>query len=158
MIKKISRISLLAACVLCCTSVYAQSTFDPPTSPVEIRVEKATHKINIDGNLDEASWKYAKPITELVQYEPRQGEAPSLKTEIRILFDENNLYFSGVCYDSAGRKGIRVPNMQRDFSFDENDLLGIAIDGLLDKRNAMIFQTNPYGGAAGIVNQRWKQF
>jgi hypothetical protein len=48
--------------------------------------------------------------------------------------------------------------MQRDFSFDENDLFGIAIDGLLDKRNAAAFQTNPYGGAAGIVNQRWKQF
>lgn len=132
-------------------NLLAQSTFDPPITPVEIRVEKATDKINMDGNLDEASWKYAKPITELVQYEPRQGEAPSLKTEVRILFDEKNLYFSGVCYDSAGRKGIRVPNMQRDFSFDENDLLGIAIDGLLDKRNAMAFQTNPYGAQRELL-------
>jgi Domain of unknown function (DUF5916)/Carbohydrate family 9 binding domain-like len=154
----ISRISLIAACVLCCTSVYAQSTFDPPTTPVEIRVEKATDKINIDGNLDEASWKYAKPITELVQYEPRQGEAPSLKTEIRILFDEKNLYFSGVCYDSAGREGIRVPNMQRDFNFGENDLLGIAIDGLLDKRNAMVFQTNPYGAQRELLSSDGSNF
>jgi hypothetical protein len=157
-IMAISQISLFAACILYDTPVYAQSTFDPPTTPVEIRVEKATDKINIDGNLDEASWKYAKPITELVQYEPRQGEAPSLKTEIRILFDEKNLYFSGVCYDSAGRKGIRVPNMQRDFSFDENDLVGMAIDGLLDKRNAMVFQTNPYGAQRELLSSDGNNF
>jgi len=137
--------------LLCPINSLAQSTFNPPASPAEIRVEKTIERIVIDGNLDEASWKNAKPITELVQYEPRQGEAPSLKTEIRILFDEKNLYFSGVCYDSAGRKGIRVPNMQRDFSFDENDLLGIALDGLLDKRNAMAFQTNPYGAQRELL-------
>jgi hypothetical protein len=73
--------------------VYAQNTFDPSTISLEIHVEKATDKIGIDGRLDEASWKYAKSITELVQYEPSQSEAPSLKTEIRILFDEKNLEF-----------------------------------------------------------------
>ncbi len=133
------------------TSVFAQSTFDPPTTPIEVRVEKATDKINIDGNLEEASWKYALPITELVQYEPRQGQAASLRTEIRIIYDENYLYFSGVCYDSLGKKGVRVPNMQRDFDFFQNDLFGIAIDGLLDKRNAVAFQTNPYGAQRELL-------
>ncbi len=132
-------------------NVFAQSTFEPPTTPVEIHVEKVKEKIIIDGLLDEAAWKNTKPITELVQYEPRQGEPPSLKTEIRILFDEQNLYVSGICYDSMGSKGIRVPNMQRDFSFDENDLFGIAIDGLLDKRNAAAFQTNPYGAQRELL-------
>lgn len=41
--------------------------------------------------------------------------------------------------------------MQRDFSFDENDLFGIAIDGLLDKRNAAAFQTNPYGAQRELL-------
>lgn len=145
-------ISVVAPCL------YAQSTFDPPSTPVEIRAGKATDKITIDGKLDEASWKNARPISELVQYEPRQGEAASLKTEIRILFDEKSLYFSGICYDSAGRKGIRVPNMQRDFSFDENDLLGIALDGLLDKRNAMVFQTNPYGAQRELLSSDGTNF
>jgi hypothetical protein len=137
---------------------FAQATFRPPETPLEIRSQKVSGSITIDGALDEPAWQNVKPIADLVQYEPRQGEAASLKTEVRILFDEKNLCISAICFDSAGRKGIRVPNMQRDFSFDENDLFGIAIDGLLDKRNAAAFQTNPYGGAAGIVNQRWKQF
>jgi hypothetical protein len=42
--------------------LWAQSTFDPPTSPIEIRVDKATEKISIDGVLDEASWKNTKPL------------------------------------------------------------------------------------------------
>ena len=150
-LKSVSQSRLLFMLLMRSSSLYAQSTFDPPSTPIEIRVEKAMEKISIDGVLDEASWRNAKPITDLVQYEPRQGETPSLKTEIRILFDKDNLYFSGVCYDSAGRKGIRVPNMQRDFSFDENDLFGIAIDGLLDKRNAAAFQTNPYGAQRELL-------
>jgi len=145
--------SLLVGLVLfyCCSKSGAQNTFDPPVSPVEITAERAVDRIVVDGILDEDSWRIAKSVTELVQYEPRQGEAPSLKTEIRILFDEKNLYFSGVCYDSAGRRGVRVPNMQRDFSFDENDVLGIAIDGLLDRSNAMVFQTNPYGAQRELL-------
>jgi hypothetical protein len=138
--------------VLLSTSVaYAQATFQPPETPLEIRSQKVVGSITIDGMLDESSWQNVKPVADLVQYEPRQGEAASLKTEVRILFDEKNLYISAVCFDSAGRKGIRVPNMQRDFSFDENDLFGIAIDGLLDKRNAAAFQTNPYGAQRELL-------
>jgi hypothetical protein len=50
-------LTLLTFCV-----VKGQSTFDPPLAPVEIRVDKATEKISIDGVLDEASWKNAKPL------------------------------------------------------------------------------------------------
>lgn len=139
-------------CIWLSTSVaFAQATFQPPETPLEIRSQKVVGSITIDGMLDEPSWQNVKPVADLVQYEPRQGEAASLKTEVRILFDEKSLYISAVCFDSAGRKGIRVPNMQRDFSFDENDLFGIAIDGLLDKRNAAAFQTNPYGAQRELL-------
>ena len=142
----------LVGCVLISTCVaFAQATFQPPETPLEIRSQKVVGSITIDGMLDEPSWQNVKPVADLVQYEPRQGEAASLKTEVRILFDEENLYVSAICFDSAGRKGIRVPNMQRDFSFDENDLFGIAIDGLLDKRNAAAFQTNPYGAQRELL-------
>lgn len=133
------------------TRAIAQETFDPPLVPREVRATKTMEKITIDGNLNEAIWNTTVPITDLIQYEPRQGDAASLRTEIRILYDENFLYFSGICYDSLGKKGVRVPNMQRDFDFFQNDLLGIAIDGLLDKRNAVAFQTNPYGAQREIL-------
>ena len=114
--------SILTVSIWLSTSIaFAQATFQPPETPLEIRSQKVVGSITIDGMLDEPSWQNVKPIADLIQYEPRQGEAASLKTEVRILFDDKNLYVSGVCFDSAGRKGIRVPNMQRDFSFDENE-------------------------------------
>jgi hypothetical protein len=142
---------LIPGIILASISLSAQETFNPPSSPPEIRVTRTQEKILIDGLLDEAVWKSTEAITDFVQYEPRQGEKPSFQTEFRILYDDKNIYFSAVCYDSLGRKGIRVPNMQRDFNFDENDLVGIAMDGLLDKRNAMAFQTNPYGAQRELL-------
>jgi hypothetical protein len=142
---------LLPGIILVSISLFAQETFNPPSSPPEIRVTRTTDKILIDGLLQEDAWKSAETITDFVQYEPRQGEKPSFQTEFRILYDDKNIYFSAVCYDSLGRKGVRVPNMQRDFSFDENDLVGIALDGLLDRRNAMAFQTNPYGAQRELL-------
>jgi hypothetical protein len=132
-------------------SLQAQETFDPPATPPEIRVARASQKVVIDGHMDEPAWSAAEVITAFVQYEPRQGDAPSFRTEFRILFDDRNIYVSAVCYDSPGRRGVRVPNMQRDFSFDENDLVGFALDGLLDKRNAMVFQTNPHGAQRELL-------
>lgn len=131
--------------------VMAQDTFDPPRVPYQVRATKTFDKITIDGALDEAIWKAAETINTLTQYEPRQGEPASLKTEIRVLYDHEYLYLSGVCFDSLGRRGVRVPNMQRDFDYLQNDLFGIAIDGLLDKRNAAAFQTNPYGAQREIL-------
>jgi hypothetical protein len=142
---------LIPGIILASISLSAQGTFNPPSSPPEIRVTRTQEKILIDGLLDEAVWKSTEAIIDFVQYEPRQGEKPSFQTEFRILYDNKNIYFSAVCYDSLGRKGIRVPNMQRDFNFDENDLVGIAMDGLLDKRNAMAFQTNPYGAQRELL-------
>lgn len=132
-------------------ALQAQETFDPPAAPPEIRVTRTWQKMVIDGHVDEAAWRTAEAITDLVQYEPRQGDAPSFRTEFRILFDNRNIYVSAVCHDSLGRRGVRVPNMQRDFSFDENDLVGFALDGLLDKRNAMVFQTNPHGAQRELL-------
>ncbi|MEM9847728.1 MAG: DUF5916 domain-containing protein, partial [Bacteroidota bacterium] len=50
-----------------------------------------------------------------------------------------------------GRADIRTQNMQRDFNYFQNDLFGIAIDGFLDRRNAMSFQTNPHGTQREIL-------
>lgn len=79
----------LLGCIWLSNSVaFAQATFQPPETPLEIRSQKVVGSITIDGMLDEPSWQNVKPVADLVQYEPRQGEAASVKTEVRILFDE----------------------------------------------------------------------
>lgn len=129
----------------------AQITFEPPEEPARINAVKASDPINVDGKLDEASWLAASPITSFIQKDPNQGDAVSMPTEARVLFDGEYLYVGAICKTTNGKSDIRTQNMQRDFSYFQNDMFGIAIDGFLDKRNAMAFQTNPHGTQREIL-------
>ncbi|MEM6697019.1 MAG: DUF5916 domain-containing protein [Bacteroidota bacterium] len=129
----------------------AQITFEPPAKPVIIQAVKTSQPINIDGKLEEASWRTASSITAFIQKDPTQGDTVSMPTEAKILFDGEYLYVGAVCKTINGKADIRTQNMQRDFNYFQNDLFGIAIDGFLDKRNAMSFQTNPHGTQREIL-------
>ena len=81
-----------------------KSHSDPrPTARASLR----QGEISIDGKIDEAAWAAATPITELTQSQPDEGQVPSQKTEIRILYDASALYVGARMYDSLGAKGIR---------------------------------------------------
>ncbi len=122
-----------------------QNNFPPPKKPLTVYATKLKNNIKLDGKLSEADWKLAKPITNFVQVEPYQGEPSNFNTVVKILFDKKNLYIGAFCKDTAGKKGIRVQDFRRDFSYFKNDLFGVAIDPFNGKRNALGFQTNPYG-------------
>ena len=121
----------------------AQDVFDPSSNPPIFNAYRISEHIVIDGVLNEATWQAAPAITEFVQKEPVQQAAPSYATEVRFAYDENALYLAAICFQP--RDVTRVQNLRRDFSFAENDLFGIAIDGFLDQRSAVVFQTTPYG-------------
>ena len=99
--------------------------------------------MTIDGRLDETVWQRATPITDFVQKDPNQGAPISYRTEVRLAYDETALYVAAICYQP--RAELRVQNLNRDFDYDENDLFGLAIDGFLDQRSAVVFQTTPFG-------------
>ncbi|MEM9328901.1 MAG: DUF5916 domain-containing protein, partial [Bacteroidota bacterium] len=96
-------------------------------------------------------WNEAVPVTGFVQKDPVQGSAVSMPTEAKILYDGDYLYVGAVCHTTHGKTDIRTQNMQRDFEYFQNDLFGVAIDGFLDQRNAMAFQTNPHGTQREIL-------
>jgi len=129
----------------------SQVTFEPPEEPTKILAVKTSKPITVDGKLDEAIWMSTSPITSFIQKDPNQGDPVSMPTEARILFDGDNLYVGAICKTIKGRADIRTQYMQRDFNYFQNDMFGIAIDGFLDKRNAMAFQTNPHGTQREIL-------
>lgn len=154
---RVLRLSVSCLCVSLVKShlLYAQSalqeTFDPPKEPLIIAANRATGVIRLDGVPDESAWLAAQPYDGFIQYEPDQGSAPTRYTEVRVLYDEKNLYISAFNAMLHGKRDIRVQNLQRDFDYDQNDLFGVAIDGFLDKRNAMVFQCNPYGAQRELL-------
>jgi len=45
----------------------------------------------IDGAPDEAEWQSARPATEFRQQNPKEGDPGSERTEVRILYENQNL-------------------------------------------------------------------
>jgi hypothetical protein len=119
--------------------------FPPPAIPPVVQAVEANEKIIIDGRLDEAAWQKAPPVTEFFRIEPRQGGAVVYPTEVRILFDEKNLYVGAVCKDSLGRGGARVQDFRRDFDYFENDNFSVQLDPQNLKRYCLAFQATPLG-------------
>lgn len=102
-------------------------------------------KIVIDGNLDEPEWTQAQPAKDFIQTDPSMGEPATEPTEVRVLYDDKNLYIGVYCFDSAGDKELIITDMRRDFRPRDNDHFSMVFDTFDDNRNGFIFGTNPSG-------------
>ena len=120
----------------------AASQQTSPTDPVRSAVVTAvTSEIVIDGSLDEAPWRQAPKIGDLVQRIPVAGAVPTERTEVTLLYDNDNLYIGVMCYDAEPRR-VLASQMARDASLNGDDRLGIVLDTFRDQSNAFHFATN----------------
>lgn len=124
--------------------------FPPPDQPPSVTAQKAIGEIKIDGKLDEDSWLSAEPVTEFFRMEPRQGGEYLYDTEVRLLYDDKNLYIGAFCKDSVGRKGVRVQDLRRDFSTWNNDAFMVQLDPQNLKQYCVSFQTTPHGNQSDL--------
>lgn len=100
--------------------------------------------VRVDGLLNDAAWREARPIGELVQREPKAGAAPSEATEVRIVYDSDAMYIGVRCVDSQPGR-LRSTQMRRDAALIDDDNIQILLDTFHDRRNAYYFGTNPDG-------------
>ncbi len=118
--------------------------------PNKLHALKINSSIVLDGKLNESVWNSAISISNFTQREQNENEPATEKTEIAILFDENNLYIGVWAYDSEPDK-IIAQKMKRDFSWRSDDNLEIIISPFNDKRNGYLFVTNPNGALADVL-------
>lgn len=98
----------------------------------------------MDGYLNDEAWSKAIPVTDFLQQEPSMGSQPTFKTEVKILYDDKNLYVSFMCFDPEPEKIIaRELKWDGMISFDDN--VKIILDTFDDDRSAYWFGTNPLG-------------
>ena len=112
-----------------------------PRTAQASRVEQAP---KLDGTLDDPLWQQASPISNFLQREPYEGQAPTETTEVRIVYDKHEVYLGVTCFDSDP-KGIVATELRRDVSQELDDYFEIIIDSSHDRRNAYVFQVNPLG-------------
>jgi hypothetical protein len=120
-----------------------------PPMPTDATVAISATKLQgppprIDGRLDDAAWRDATVVVSFSQRDPVHGAPPSERTEVRILFDEDQLYVAFDCLDSAP-EGIVANLMRRDSGLRENDNVSLILDTYNDGRGGYFFSTNALG-------------
>jgi len=113
---------------------------------------------------DEAFWMAIAPSGDFKMTVPIEGGTPTQKTEIRIAYDEENLYIAAIMYDSDP-SGIKAFQKKRDASLRTDDRFMMIFDTFNDKRRGYFFETNPRalrgdgllssGGGGRSVNKDW---
>ncbi|NNF13371.1 MAG: carbohydrate binding family 9 domain-containing protein [Gemmatimonadetes bacterium] len=145
---------LVAAVIVPAVPAWAQQSSDngsrsavasrAPAPLVALKAENAAD-IALDGRLDEAVWLAASPISDFTQQEPTEGAEPSERTEIRVVFDEDNLYIGAIIYDDPD--GILAFQRERDAGLGTDDRFMWILDTFLDGRTGYFFEIN----AAGLM-------
>ena len=110
----------------------------------EVVATRTELTIKVDGLLDEPVWATIKPITEFVQRLPLDGGQPTEKSEMRVAFNNNFIYFGFTFFDSEPEK-VRATILNRGGWIHRDDKLEIALDTYHDRRNAYLFEMNPLG-------------
>ena len=119
---------------------------DPPPA-LEAMAMPTDMRLAFDGRLDEAFWQQVAGSDAFVQQEPREGDGPTERTEVRVVYDKNHLYIGVVLYDSEP-DGILSFQRRRDASLATDDRFMWILDTYNDGRSAYFFEINP-GGLMG---------
>ncbi len=138
-------------CLLLSVCSFGQKIFPPSEIKRSLSAYEIDDQIKLDGILDELFWENREGVKSFVQVEPQQGKEAKFKTIVKIIYNDKKIFIGVQCLDSLGRKGIRVPNLRRDFDSKNQDIFGITFDPFLDQRNSQTFEINPYGAQRDLL-------
>ncbi len=97
----------------------------------------------LDGRTDDQAWVNAQVIDRFLEYDPNEGKESRFKTEVRVTYDDKNLYVLARMYDPAPDSIISLLS-RRDVR-TQSEQLKLVIDSYHDRKTAFQFVTNPAG-------------
>ncbi len=100
----------------------------------------------IDGLLDDPAWAAVPVISDFVQKDPDEGEAPTVVTEVRLLYDNDALYVAARML-RPDADAIRRSISRRDTDSDA-EVFMISLDPYHDRQTGYSFSINS-GGVRG---------
>jgi len=134
-----------------------------------VELPQLASAVELDGMSEEPAWQAIDPLP-LTMHWPTFGGLITERTEIRVAYDNDHLYFAARFYDSDPT-GIRANTLYRD-RWNGDDAFDIVIDSFNDNETALQFTTNPLGvmldreisndadpsAGARPVNREWNAF
>lgn len=117
--------------------------FSAVSQQKSIEAYRTSEKIKIDGKALETSWAKAKAASNFLELNPTEGNPPVYKTEVKMLFDDNGIYFLAHCYDDHP-DSIMTQMGERDDRLNA-DLFTISFDTYNKKIDAFTFAVSASG-------------
>ncbi len=106
-------------------------------------VKYISEEIKLDGDLNEAAWQTAESAKDFWQYFPTDSVQAQQQAEIKMLYDDDNLYV-GIIVNAEGND-YAITSLRRDFRAGNSDNITLMFDTFNDGTNAILFGTNPEG-------------
>ncbi|MGA9121555.1 MAG: DUF5916 domain-containing protein [Bacteroidota bacterium] len=130
---------MIAAAML----VMALATDTGSTATPEVQALRVAEPIVVDGKLDDAEWESVPVFTRFVQRDPIEGASPSMRTEVRIAYDDDAIYIAARMFDPAA-DSITVRLGRRDVQ-QNADLFQVYLDTYHDRRSGYYFGVDAAG-------------
>lgn len=124
------RCLILVPLMVICFQVFSQ--------PRNLDAVKVTTPPKIDGNLDDAAWQNAAIAKDFIQNFPQVGQAASVRSEIKILYDNTAVYIGAMLFDDPSL--IRKQLTARDDEQQSDvDYFSVFFDTYNDHQNGFQF-------------------
>jgi hypothetical protein len=108
-----------------------------------LQIDGAAMAIRLDGELTDAAWQSAPPVTAFVQRDPSEGAPATYRTEARVAYNAAGIYVAVRAYDPQPDRIVGFLTRRDEQS--SSDWIRILIDSYHDRRTAYEFAVNPVG-------------
>jgi hypothetical protein len=141
-------VSPVAALALIFAQMYVAREPELPPRP-RLAATRTTQPPVIDGKLDDPAWRAAAVSDTFTQHFPAEGAPPSERTELRVLYDDRNIYVGVDCHQTSSPI---VRRLQRRDGPLPSDGVWIDIDSRRDGVSAFHFSINAAGALADGIH------
>ncbi len=107
-----------------------------------LTVTRAPGAIVIDGTIDDVGWDGAARAVTFTEFFPKEGETPTVESEVWVTYDDQNLYLAFLAFDDPST--VRASRSNRDEIWSD-DYFGIVLDTFGDGAWAYYLFANPLG-------------
>ncbi len=116
---------------------------EPGRTIEAVAIATAADAVRLDGELSDAVWTRATPVTDFVQRDPKEGGTPAHPTAVRVAYDASAIYVA-VRLDEPHPDQLVGVLTRRD-EMSPSDWIRIFFDSYRDRRTAYEFAVNTAG-------------
>ncbi|MGJ5818081.1 DUF5916 domain-containing protein [Paludibaculum fermentans] len=111
----------------------------------QLHIHRAPSAVVIDGSVREPAWNSAEVVNNFWMVLPMDTGKANVRTDVRMMYDDQNIYLSAVCYHGNVPGPFMVESLRRDWGFSNNDNFIFFLDTFDDQTNGFTFGVNAAG-------------